>query len=778
MRLELLSTPQLPARAGNAPTPTFTAATAAPQFASIESFLKPASEAGMKIGQEMLAARRSIDTTAALDNAMRRMAELKTELDRDADYKTKPQRYIDGLRGIWDETSKSLDNVSAVKFHESFRVLARTKYEGVLQDARKEEINYGRATLAETANTLIGIAADARSKVERKAALDEIDQHIETAKNTGILDAGDALRFKKQTLGRFDELRVMRFMRTNPAAALGLLNNRAELPNLDELTREKLRNEATSKMEANARAASAELRLGAAEVLEAARNGDTHPGEAQILDALRRAGPRYQQLAKRVGDAVAERTEVSAFKRETETNQQKILAGDPAALKSFYDSLGKPMPADTHPMTGRPIIRNDDGSISTERSITVTEKSLNNGRPTNIPTIWDGKQLSDAEAIDRAVKSGQKFESFQTIDEAVKAAKARSDALGAARGERGAVRTGLESRIARKFRDAYDKGRDEFERDPLAYGVKNGILRSDAVKPLTWTDTTQLGIDFKDREAASEAMKEHFAGGTPPVLQPAEKKQFARVWDAVDADKKQEILAAAKANLSAPYYRQFLREALDGKPDLIAAGAARDPALGARIIRGNELKKAEGEKGVYLPKGSELTDYINRQTGDLWRANPEMRRMAASAAESLYINAIAGKQDFSRRLDRDAIDGALAELQPVTRFNGMSIATTAKDITEHDVRQVILHISLDQRGFGNGVPRTRSGQEVTENDLLRYGRPHSMAPGVYRWTLRDDTPVIVKDEQGRERPYETDMRYWLNGPKAWRRKPAEAEKAP
>ena len=60
----------------------------------------------------------------------------------------------------------------------------------------------------------------------------------------------------------------------------------------------------------------------------------------------------------------------------------------------------------------RPIIRNRDGSRSTERSLTVNDPRLNGGLPTNIPSIWDGMRLPEGAAIARAVDSGKTFPVF------------------------------------------------------------------------------------------------------------------------------------------------------------------------------------------------------------------------------------------------------------------------------------------------------------------------------------------------------------------------------
>ena len=85
-----------------------------------------------------------------------------------------------------------------------------------------------------------------------------------------------------------------------------------------------------------------------------------------------------------------------------------------------------------------------DGSRSSELSISVTDERLNQGKPTNIPTLvkgqqsvddlLQGKELTEAQiehAIKRAqerVKQGAYLPSFGTIEEAVSAAQARTAA--------------------------------------------------------------------------------------------------------------------------------------------------------------------------------------------------------------------------------------------------------------------------------------------------------------------------------------------------------------
>ena len=80
------------------------------------------------------------------------------------------------------------------------------------------------------------------------------------------------------------------------------------------------------------------------------------------------------------------------------------------------------------------FIQNPDGSRSTERSITVTEQAINQGRPTNIPSIFsiggESREVPQEQAVRFAFATGEQFPSFDTMEQAVEAAKARSAAGG------------------------------------------------------------------------------------------------------------------------------------------------------------------------------------------------------------------------------------------------------------------------------------------------------------------------------------------------------------
>ncbi len=87
--------------------------------------------------------------------------------------------------------------------------------------------------------------------------------------------------------------------------------------------------------------------------------------------------------------------------------------------------LGKPIDE------SRPKIENDDGSFSTERSITVGQ----HGKFYNIPTIVNGKQYDPEEALKLYdIGENPHVGIFDTKEAAEKAAKTRSNEIGKRRG--------------------------------------------------------------------------------------------------------------------------------------------------------------------------------------------------------------------------------------------------------------------------------------------------------------------------------------------------------
>ena len=58
-------------------------------------------------------------------------------------------------------------------------------------------------------------------------------------------------------------------------------------------------------------------------------------------------------------------------------------------------------------------VKNEDGSVST----VYTRQVDINGRPTLIPSVWDGKILDEEQAVERALTSGVQWPTANTHEE-------------------------------------------------------------------------------------------------------------------------------------------------------------------------------------------------------------------------------------------------------------------------------------------------------------------------------------------------------------------------
>lgn len=122
--------------------------------------------------------------------------------------------------------------------------------------------------------------------------------------------------------------------------------------------------------------------------------------------------------------------------------QLASLAGGPGAGPSSgvdpnYLPPGMIIPvANEITSAGRQVYQTPGGERYSEKTVTVTHSSINNGAPTNIPTVFGGQILSEQEAVQRVAaaggvdpETGRPLPAFSSIPEAVSAAKARSSSL-------------------------------------------------------------------------------------------------------------------------------------------------------------------------------------------------------------------------------------------------------------------------------------------------------------------------------------------------------------
>lgn len=152
--------------------------------------------------------------------------------------------------------------------------------------------------------------------------------------------------------------------------------------------------------------------------------GEKKKGEAVVKESQAEQKKADDEKAKKEAPAKARQEREQKERSEVEKNNS-----------TFKDSGRKTS-------EGRSILQDSEGNIATEYTTTVQDKRINWGRPTNIPTIYGGKHYTEKEARDiiakanpdpdniRDPETGRKLRGWYSVEDAVIAARERSNRLG------------------------------------------------------------------------------------------------------------------------------------------------------------------------------------------------------------------------------------------------------------------------------------------------------------------------------------------------------------
>jgi hypothetical protein len=72
----------------------------------------------------------------------------------------------------------------------------------------------------------------------------------------------------------------------------------------------------------------------------------------------------------------------------------------------------------------------DDAGVHSTLSLGIDDERINGGKPSLIPTVWDGEILEQEDAVKRAVASGKEWPSFKDHTESTKYSKIASNIMG------------------------------------------------------------------------------------------------------------------------------------------------------------------------------------------------------------------------------------------------------------------------------------------------------------------------------------------------------------
>lgn len=306
---------------------------------------------------------------------------------------------------------------------------------------------------------------------------------------------------------------------------------------------------------------------------------DSPPARAEFVAAL---GPKQGTKA------------FESFQREQQLGADlSQLAIMPPAEQTAL--LSRRAPGQTMTHDGYPAIQNADGTTSTELAITVEAEDLNDGRPTNIPSIWQGVKQTPKKAIELALASGRSFEAFESIEQASAAAAAHSDELGRRIAGEGTAETAERYRV---LAGQVEQLRRQREADPAAYaarysprvaaafdGAQTSAQGAQAYATATLAEQQRLGVQrpriLPDAQASSIAQAFYASAGGEDLVQLIQDEQakWGSHWPRVFGE-----LAAKKI-----------------PPAALAIGRGMEPGAAVRLAGVAALPMEELQKGVSTP---------------------------------------------------------------------------------------------------------------------------------------------------------------------------------
>lgn len=244
---------------------------------------------------------------------------------------------------------------------------------------------------------------------------------------------------------------------------------------------------------------------------------------------------------------------------------------------------------------GYPAIQNADGTVSTELGITVESEDLNGGRPTNIPSIWQGAKQTQDKAIELALESGRTFEAFDTIDQAVAASKAHSADLGRRIAGEGTAETAERYRV---LAGQVEQLRRQREADPATYAVRYSPRVEKA-----WNAAQSSPEGARAYATATIAEQHRLGVRVPKVLPDAQASAIAQTFYTSTGGEDLVQLVQSEEQKWGPYWPKVFGELAAKKipPAALAIGRGMEPGAAVRLAGVAALPMEELQKGVATP---------------------------------------------------------------------------------------------------------------------------------------------------------------------------------
>lgn len=339
----------------------------------------------------------------------------------------------------------------------------------------------------------------------------------------------------------------------------------------------------------------------------------------------------------------------------------------------------------------RPAVKNADGTVSSVRSISVNI----DGRETLIPTVSeDGRIMSNAEAIETAVKTGKNLGTFDSPEAATKYADSLHEAQANMSKHKPGDELSYDKIVSlRTSIQAEQKRQIELRNeDPVSYMQTRGEIPD---KPLD-VSAPDFTLQVRQRENAARINAGN-NGGDMPILNKAEAKFYSDKFAQQSTAQNLASLDMMRKAINSPrVYRDTLNQIRPDSPVVAMAGmylqipntmkigdskvtpyqVAQDVLDGENLLNPTKgVKKTDGTKSSFpMPpdKGGMVStgmrEIFTEYTGNAFGGRPEEEAQAYQAFRAHYAANAARKGIYTGALDEDiakasvaAITGGIAE---------------------------------------------------------------------------------------------------------------------
>lgn len=235
--------------------------------ASTPMLVDPSGEALVRLTDQLtdlgLGIRRAQLEADVSDRVGRMTAELndlETEVEKDADFRTAPDRFKDGSKGIKEKYLEGIDHAGAkLAITKHYQQLEAAKYLNVQKATLAKQKDYNIATLDSNLDLYAKSAAEAGNPVERGLIISNARLSLSTAQAGGWITAEDAGKRERRFLGKIDDATVLRDMQINPRITADKLSlDPSYAANIDPVQRERYIDRAYRQAEADRKATEAE----------------------------------------------------------------------------------------------------------------------------------------------------------------------------------------------------------------------------------------------------------------------------------------------------------------------------------------------------------------------------------------------------------------------------------------------------------------------------------------------------------------------------------------